>query len=146
LILKQQWMSQCLHLGHSLVGVVQEIQYPEKKEEDMGLLDDLTKGSLSTVLLGIGVAMVVPGVLPGLTNGLRPLAKSLVKGGVTLYDAAKEGVAEAGEQLSDLVAESRAELAQEERGNGHMQTGGRSAHETKSDTTARTTRKRRAHA
>jgi hypothetical protein len=35
----------------------------------------------------------------------------LVKGGLTLYDALKEGVAEAGEQLNDLVAETRAEMA-----------------------------------
>ena len=71
----------------------------------MGLLDDMTKGPISTVLLGLGVAMVAPTVLPSLASGLRPLAKTLVKGGVTLYDAAKEGIAEAGEQLSDLVAE-----------------------------------------
>lgn len=76
----------------------------------MGLLEDVTKGPISTVLLGLGVAMVVPTVLPTLASGLRPLAKTLVKGGVTLYDAAKEGIAEAGEQLNDLVAESRAEM------------------------------------
>lgn len=110
----------------------------------MALLDDLTKGSVATVLLGIGVAMVAPSVLPGLASGFRPLAKSLVKGGVTLYDAAKEGVAEAGEQLSDLVAESRAEMAQAERGNGHhnMRTAGKTTHETNGEATARTTRKR----
>lgn len=89
----------------------------------MALLDDLAKGPISTVLLGIGVAMVAPSVLPNLATGLRPLAKSLVKGGVTLYDAAKEGFAEAGEQFNDLVAESRAEMAQEHRGNGHTTNG-----------------------
>lgn len=89
----------------------------------MALLDDLGKGPISTVLLGIGVAMVAPSVLPNLATGLRPLAKSLVKGGVTLYDAAKEGIAEAGEQFNDLVAESRAEMAREHRGNGHATNG-----------------------
>lgn len=77
----------------------------------MALFDDITKGPLSTVLLGLGVAMVAPTVFPALTTGLRPLAKALVKGGLSLYDAAKEGVAEAGEQLNDLVAETRAEMA-----------------------------------
>ena len=81
----------------------------------MGMIEDVTKGPISTVLLGLGVAMVVPTVLPALGAGLRPFAKALVKGGVTLYDAAREGIAEAGEQLNDLVAESRAE----------METGGR---------------------
>ena len=88
----------------------------------MALFDDLTKGSLSTVLLGLGVAIVAPSILPGLASGLRPLAKTLVRGGVTLYDAAKEGVAEAGEQFSDLVAETRAEMAQDDRGRA-MRTG-----------------------
>jgi hypothetical protein len=86
----------------------------------MGLFDDLTKTPMSTVLLGLGVAMVAPTVLPSLATGLRPLAKSLVKGGVALYDAAKEGIAEAGEQLNDIVAESRAELAREDRDTEQM--------------------------
>src|SRR5215831_19308332 len=99
----------------------------------MGLLDDVTKGPISTVLLGLGVAMVAPTVLPSLASGLRPLAKTLVKGGVTLYDAAKEGIAEAGEQLNDLVAESRAEMAN----------GSRSMHRESDQAEARPTRPRR---
>lgn len=77
----------------------------------MALFEDITKGPISTVLIGIGVAMVAPSVIPAVASGLRPLAKALVRGGLTLYDAAKEGVAEAGEQLNDLVAETRAEMA-----------------------------------
>jgi hypothetical protein len=77
----------------------------------MALFEDITKGPISTVLIGIGVAMVAPAVIPAVASGLRPLAKALVRGGLTLYDAAREGVAEAGEQLSDLVAETRAEMA-----------------------------------
>lgn len=76
----------------------------------MGMLEDLGKGNMTTVMVGLGVAMVAPTVLPALASGLRPLAKAVVKGGVTLYDAAKEGVAEAGEQVNDLVAEARAEM------------------------------------
>ncbi len=85
----------------------------------MGMFEDIGKGNMTTVLVGLGVAMVAPTVLPALASGLRPLAKALVKGGVTLYDAAKEGIAEAGEQVSDLVAESRAEMGQ---GAGHETT------------------------
>lgn len=82
----------------------------------MAIFEDLTKGPVP-VLLGLGVAMAAPTVIPALASGLRPLAKALVKGGLTLYDAAKEGVAEAGEQLNDLVAETRAEMAKHP-GNG----------------------------
>lgn|SRR5262244_3161292 len=99
----------------------------------MGLFEDVAKGPISTLLLGLGVAMVAPTVLPTLASGLRPLAKTLVKGGVTLYDVAKEGIAEAGEQLNDLVAESRAEMADESR----------SAHRESSEAGAGSTRPRR---
>jgi hypothetical protein len=70
---------------------------------------------------------------------LRPLAKSLVKGGVTLYDAAKEGMAEAGEQLGDLVAETRAEMAN----GGHTTSRMRgAAHETEAEAGTRAHRRR----
>jgi hypothetical protein len=39
------------------------------------------------------------------------VAKTVVKGGVFVFDKAREVVAEAGEQMSDIVAEARAELA-----------------------------------
>jgi len=39
----------------------------------------------------------------------RPLAKTLIRGYLTLSDMAKEFAAEAGEQISDLVAEVKAE-------------------------------------
>ncbi len=78
----------------------------------MAVLEDLMKGSLSGVLVGIGVAIVAPTVFPALASGLRPLAKAVVKGGVLVYDAVKETVAEAGEQINDLVAEARTEMAE----------------------------------
>jgi hypothetical protein len=81
----------------------------------MALLEGLTEslgGSLvSNLLLGIGVVPLAPVVAPALLAGLRPLAKTMVKGGVLFYDTAWEMVAEAGEQMSDIVAEARAELA-----------------------------------
>jgi hypothetical protein len=78
----------------------------------MAIFEDITKVPVP-VLLGLGVAMAAPNVIPALAAGLRPFAKALVKGGLTLYDAAREGVAEAGEQLNDLVAETRAEMARD---------------------------------
>jgi len=40
-----------------------------------------------------------------------PLEQKVIKGGVLVYDKAREVIAETGEQLSDLVVEARAELA-----------------------------------
>jgi hypothetical protein len=78
----------------------------------MALLEDVTKGGFSTLLVGIGAALVAPTVLPALGSSLRPLTKAVVKGGVMLYDAVKETVAEVGEQFNDLVAEARAEISE----------------------------------
>lgn len=79
----------------------------------MGMFEDLLKGSWGTALVGIGVALVAPTVLPAVGEALRPLAKSLIKGGVMLYDTAKEAIAEAGEQVNDMVEEARAEVEEE---------------------------------
>lgn len=77
----------------------------------MAILEDLTKGPVP-VLVGLGLVVAAPTVIPALASGLRPLAKILVKGGLTLFDVVKESVAEAGEQINDLVEETRAEMAE----------------------------------
>jgi hypothetical protein len=79
----------------------------------MALLDDLLTGGLPGVLVGVGVALAAPILLPAAAAGVRPLAKALIKGGLVVAESVQEVVAEAGEQLSDLVAEVR-----EERTNG----------------------------
>jgi len=80
----------------------------------MALFDEVFEGFgsswASSVLVGVGIALAAPIVVPGLAAGMRPLAKAVLKGGIMLYDKGVEMVAEAGEQLSDLVAEVRAEL------------------------------------
>jgi hypothetical protein len=80
----------------------------------MALFDDMVEGFGSswvpTVLVGVGVALVAPVVVPALAAGMRPLAKAVIKGGVMVYDKGAEVLAEAGEQLSDLVAEVRSEI------------------------------------
>jgi hypothetical protein len=79
----------------------------------MSLFDDISKSWFSSALVGIGAALVAPVVFPALGSGIRPLAKSIVKGGIVVYDKAKELVAEAGEEMSDLVAEVRSEMETE---------------------------------
>ena len=77
----------------------------------MALMDNGLKGAVPSILLVLGVAMVAPIVLPGVAAGLRPLAKTLIKGYLVLADTLKEFAAEAGEQMGDLVAEVKAERA-----------------------------------
>ena len=80
----------------------------------MAFWDGLTasfEGSLmSNLLLGAAAVVVAPIVMPVVLAGVRPVAKTVIKGGVYVYDTARGIVAEAGEQLGDLVAEAHAEL------------------------------------
>jgi hypothetical protein len=78
-------------------------------ELHMALFDDIGKSFLPAALVGLGTAVVAPALLPA----LRPLAKAIIKSGIGIYDSVTEGIAETGEQLSDLMAEARAEMAEE---------------------------------
>lgn len=81
----------------------------------MALWEDVTENIgqswPSSILLGAAAVILAPVVVPALVAGMRPLAKAAIKGGVMVYDKTRELVAEAGEQMSDLVAEARSELA-----------------------------------
>jgi hypothetical protein len=68
----------------------------------------LDKG-LKSILVVLGVALAAPIVLPAVAAVSRPLAKTLIRGYLTLADMAKEFAAEAGEQISDLMAEVQSE-------------------------------------
>jgi hypothetical protein len=75
----------------------------------MAILDNGLKGAVPSILVVLGVALAAPIVLPAVAAVSRPLAKTLIRGYLTLSDMAKEFAAEAGEQISDLVAEVKAE-------------------------------------
>jgi hypothetical protein len=62
-------------------------------------------------LVGIGLVLAAPIVLPIVRDALRPVAKSAIKGYLTLQDTVTEWAAATGEQVSDLVAEASAEHA-----------------------------------
>jgi hypothetical protein len=74
----------------------------------MALIDDAFKG-WSGLLIGVGAAYVLPNVLPVLRPIIRPMVKGIVRTGLSLADTVREAAAEAGEQLSDVVAEARSE-------------------------------------
>ena len=78
----------------------------------MALKNGLT-GTLATGLaIGIGAAILAPIIIPAVAAVAKPLAKAAIKGGVLLYERGKEMVAEAGEVMEDLLAETKAEISE----------------------------------
>ena len=75
-----------------------------------GITEVFGDSLLSNVLVGATVVVLAPIVVPAVMAGLRPVAKTAIKGGVYVYDTAREMVAEAGEQMGDLVTEARSEM------------------------------------
>jgi hypothetical protein len=81
----------------------------------------------SNVVVGVSAAVAVTVLAPVLGPVLatigRPIAKSLLKGGLMLYDKGREAVAVAGETVEDMVAEIKAEEASQAGGaaNSSMQ-------------------------
>jgi hypothetical protein len=77
----------------------------------MATFDEGLKGAVPSMLVVLGVALAAPLVLPAVAAVSRPLAKTLIKGYLALADTVKEYAAEAGETISDLMAECKAEHA-----------------------------------
>jgi Protein of unknown function (DUF5132) len=77
----------------------------------MALFEETFSGWGTTLLIGAGVALAVPILFPAAGVALRPVAKTLIEGGMALVDALQEAVAEGSEQFGDLVAEVKAERA-----------------------------------
>ncbi len=90
------------------------------------MLDDLfdAVGGLPGRLLGIGL-LVGAGVVLG--RGVRPAAKGVIRGYLSVAERAKEWSAEAGESLQDLYAEARAEH-EEQSAAAESEEGGEAAH------------------
>jgi len=78
----------------------------------MALLDDVFSSWGTTVLIGVGVALAAPTLLPVVGAVVRPVVKGVIKGSLYIADSLQEIVAESGEQLSDLIAEVKAERAE----------------------------------
>jgi hypothetical protein len=76
-----------------------------------GITGSLGESLVPNLLIGAGALVLAPIVVPAVLAGMRPVAKTLVKGGVIVYDKTREMVAEVGEQVSDLMAEARAEVS-----------------------------------
>jgi hypothetical protein len=107
-----------------------KVESPHSRENSLSRTDPIDERNLgkyigSVALVGLGVALIevelIPGMLigvaammfpklaPRLGNVVRPLVKSAVRAGVVITERARETVAEATEQVQDIVAEVRAE-------------------------------------
>jgi hypothetical protein len=63
---------------------------------------------------GITAIVLLPVLIPVAKGIARPLAKASIKGGIVLYEKGKGVIAEVGETLEDIMAEVKAELAEEQ--------------------------------
>jgi hypothetical protein len=61
------------------------------------------------ITAALAATVLAPVLVPAIKRSGRPLAKTLVKGGIVLYEKGREAVASAGEMMEDVVAEVRAE-------------------------------------
>ena len=66
------------------------------------------------IAAGIGAAILAPIVVPVVAQVGKPLTKAAIKQGILAYEKGKEFFAEATEVFEDLVAEAKAELAQDQ--------------------------------
>jgi hypothetical protein len=69
---------------------------------------------LPGLAIGLGAVVLAPLFDPALAKAGKPLAKSVVKTGIVFYEQSRSVLAEAREAFEDIVAESKAELAEAE--------------------------------
>jgi hypothetical protein len=74
----------------------------------MALIEDMFKGNAVTgIAVGVAAAVLGPTLFPAIGRMLRPAAKTVIKGGMMLYEQTVAGI---GDLTGDLVAEARIEL------------------------------------
>ena len=81
---------------------------------DFDIGDFVEEFGLPGLVIGAGAVILAPILGPGLAKVGKPLAKSAVKGTILVYEKTKGVLAEAKEAFEDIVAESKAELAESE--------------------------------
>jgi hypothetical protein len=77
----------------------------------MAFFEDMFKGGnvVTGLAVGVGAAVLTPLLAPAVTSVLRPAAKAVIKGGIVVYDRARESMAKVSEATSDMVAEARSD-------------------------------------
>ncbi|MBW4506159.1 MAG: DUF5132 domain-containing protein [Scytonematopsis contorta HA4267-MV1] len=64
------------------------------------------------IIAGIGAVLLAPVLIPVIAGVGKPVAKSVIKGGLFVFEKSKGAFAELGETFEDIVAEARAEMAE----------------------------------
>jgi Protein of unknown function (DUF5132) len=85
---------------------------------------DFLGESPGPVALAIGAFVLAPTLLPAVGRIARPIAKGVIKTGISLY---RETYASVSEATGDLVAEARAELEAESQSVPEHKSSGKSA-------------------
>jgi hypothetical protein len=78
------------------------------------ITDFVEEAGTPGIIAGIGAVLLAPIVVPIVAGIGKPLAKSLIKSGLVAYEKSKGAFAELGETWDDIVAEARAELAEDQ--------------------------------
>jgi hypothetical protein len=78
----------------------------------VAFIDNVFKGGniVTGLAIGIGGLILAPVVIPLAVGIVKPIAKVAVRGSAALYKSGRNAVVEAGEAVSDIVAEAKAEL------------------------------------
>lgn len=77
------------------------------------IVDFVEDAGAPGIIAGIGAVLLAPVVVPVVAGIGKPIAKSLIKGGLVLFEKSRGAVAELGETWEDIVAEARAEMAED---------------------------------
>jgi hypothetical protein len=83
--------------------------------ENMPLFDNGLKVG-TPILIGLGVLVVAPILIPGVGKAIKPLAKAVLKSGLIFVQKGRELISEAAEAIEDITAEVKAELIAEREG------------------------------
>src|SRR5574340_1202603 len=83
-------------------------------------IEDMFKGGnlVAGLAIGLGTAILAPGIAPAVSSLLRPAAKAVIKGGIVAYDWGRQAAAQVGEPASDMATEARAEVHKAEASGG----------------------------
>ncbi|ABA24660.1 conserved hypothetical protein [Trichormus variabilis ATCC 29413] len=77
------------------------------------ITDFIEEAGAPGLIAGIGAVLLAPVLIPVVAGIGKPIAKSIIKGSLVAYEKSKGAFAELGETWEDIVAEAKAELAED---------------------------------
>ncbi|MBD2343711.1 DUF5132 domain-containing protein [Anabaena subtropica] len=77
-------------------------------------LDEIVEG---LGIPGIAAIVLLPVIIPAVGGMGKSLTKATIKSGIVIYEKGKGVIAEVGENFEDILAEAKAELAEQHTNN-----------------------------